>query len=261
MKRAFTLIELLVVVAIIGLLGTLSVVSFSNSREKARVAAGQLSSKMILDSLADDAIGVWGFDECQNLTVYDLSGLQHNGEVITVAQGKWTKDTPFNNGCALAFDGVWDYIDTDYTWVTRLNNFTASAWIKTSSTDDGYIVSNGTVHPLALDPSGVLRLCSDSDQCINGTRKLNDGKWHFIAVTGDSKTIRAYIDGSAKVEATIDSLPGVTTGKLHIAHCSLGGYNFKGLLDEVRVYQQSLTATEIQELYAKGAQKINLVKR
>lgn len=68
--RGFTLIELLVVIAIIGLLATMSVVSFSTSREKARLANGLAMSGQVLRGLGDEAIAVYNMDDCTGSTTH-----------------------------------------------------------------------------------------------------------------------------------------------------------------------------------------------
>jgi prepilin-type N-terminal cleavage/methylation domain-containing protein len=85
MKRGFTLIELLVVIAIIGLLSTLSVVSFSNSKEKARISKGAALSSQVLRSLGDEGLLRWDFDECSGTSVVDQSGATANGTLMNGA--------------------------------------------------------------------------------------------------------------------------------------------------------------------------------
>lgn len=250
-KRGFTLTELLIVIAIIGLLGTLSIASFSSSKEKARIAGGQLISKTILDAVGDDAIGSWNFDECNGGIAYDASGTSHNGTLV--GSPGWSSITPTNTGCSLAFDGSSDYISTSYNWSAVHNNFTVSAWFKTTSTGDEVIVSNGNTHALRTN-NGRAGSCIAS--CILGTKRIDDGKWHFIAVTGDDSSIRIYLDALSKPYATMSASTNVSIGQMSIGHCTFGGYNFKGYIDDVRIYQRALTVMELRKQFALGIEKI-----
>lgn len=250
-RRGFTLIELLIVIGVIGLLATLSIASFSTSKEKARIAAGQLVSKTILDAVGDDAIGSWNFDECGGSTAFDASGTSHNGTLVGTPG--WAPITPTNNGCSLAFDGSSDYISTSYNWTAAHNNFTVSAWFKTTSTGDEVIVSNGNTHAIRTN-SGRAGSCLAS--CVLGTGRIDDGKWHFIAVTGDNTSIRVYLDALSKPYAIMAASSNVSVGQMSIGHCSFGGYNFNGYIDDVRIYQRALTVRELRKQYAVGLDKI-----
>jgi hypothetical protein len=92
----------------------------------------------------------------------------------------------------------------------------------------------------------------DSDQYSNfrfDSSKLN--QWHHIAVTYDSAngTIRFYIDGTADTVRQYDVPRPVT-----VAPAWIGGWDrearwFLGSLDDIRIYNRVLTASEIQALY------------
>jgi hypothetical protein len=102
-------------------------------------------------------------------------------------------------------------------------------------------------------------------------QKLNDGKWHHIAVSMPKKDcklseVQFYVDGqpvesevvgqdnpiivSMSNKVTIGGL-GHSNGKtpfskhLHVEH---GIQPFEGALDEVSVWARALTATEVAEL-------------
>lgn len=82
------------------------------------------------------------------------------------------------------------------------------------------------------------------------TQDVDDGlldlEWHFISTTFNGSVLNLYVDGIYKrnVEATSDSVTGtVRIGK--------SGFQpgFNGTIDEVRVYNRSLSAEEIKEQY------------
>src|SRR5262245_58578925 len=84
-----------------------------------------------------------------------------------------------------------------------------------------------------------------------------DGQFHFIAGTFDGSTVRLYIDGvelgngSPAPGATIDyGFPGMDffIGGYPVPACGDG--DFPGAIDEARVYDRALSATEIARLQA-----------
>lgn len=238
----FTLVELLIVISIVGLLSTLSVVSFGNAKEKARIAAAQHLSKSILESIGENAVGVWGLDECTGATATDGSGLGHDGSIsYNIAPG-WTTDTPLKIGCSLYFDGVnsYDnYIDTTDVWNLRNNSFTVTAWIKVTSTDSGVILSQLDTPILLIGSNGYLNTCL-TGACIAGTKPYNDGKWHLVVVTGDINFLRIYVDNLATPYLSVPNTTASLSGYLAIGHLYYGGWNYTGFVDDVNVYQTDM---------------------
>lgn len=76
------------------------------------------------------------------------------------------------------------------------------------------------------------------------------GKWHFIVGTYDGSTMRLYVDGvqAAEGPATGDITP--TSSDLMIGRNSENGEDiYKGIIDEIRIYNRALSSSEIVELF------------
>ena len=87
------------------------------------------------------------------------------------------------------------------------------------------------------------------------TTSLTDDTWHHVAVTWEPGAdnllshAKFYVDG---VEETISSIADTTisTGPAENVNigCFLGSNCFQGLIDDVRIYDRTLSETEIQEI-------------
>ena len=72
-----------------------------------------------------------------------------------------------------------------------------------------------------------------------------DGEWHHLALSLDETSVRLYLDGNLYVKRDRRSEEGMPVGKISIAS-KTSHPNF--LLDELRVYERSLSSEEIKRL-------------
>jgi hypothetical protein len=88
--------------------------------------------------------------------------------------------------------------------------------------------------------------------------KLWDGSWHMVAGTFDGSTARFYLDGVQIGNGT--AVPGPIDYNQPFQDFNIGGYGragqpcapinttFQGDIDEVRIYDQALTPTEVERI-------------
>jgi len=94
--------------------------------------------------------------------------------------------------------------------------------------------------------------------CAVSTGSISDDDWHHITATRTGSTnnweVKFYIDGvldSTTSSITVD--PNVGTYPTSIGKFGdFSGSTFNGQLDDVKIYNRSLTAQEVSELYLKG---------
>ena len=96
-----------------------------------------------------------------------------------------------------------------------------------------------------LDGSNFHIRKSSGGNIVLSTAQLED--WTFIAFTYDGTNSIGYIDNQT---AVID--PGGTTefNRFRIGRNRNGGTYFTGEIDELRIYNRALTASEISSLFA-----------
>ena len=208
---------------------------------------------------ADGLVGYWAMEEGSGTTITDSSPPANDGTL----HGDATWATPGRVGAhALALDGSGDYAlvpDDDCLDIT--NAITLAAWVKpgqqatqdlvkkaTSGSVDGYEVSlasgTSTMKPF-FRLNGSYRIDATTSYPYDGNT------WFHVAATYDGTTMRIYYNG-VQEGSGVPGLPSIASNTVSL---SIGAQNdgtraFKGALDEVRVYNRALSATEIEALAA-----------
>lgn len=244
----FTVIELLVVVAIIGLLVTIILVATRGSTEKAKLAGTIQYSASIRHVLGVDAVGIWSFDGWLGGVnpVKDDSDNNLSGTVLgnpTIADGIVQK--------AINFDGN-DHIRIVSASAFDLTNFTYSVWVKPTA----LAMSWQTI--IDIDDDKQLLGIMDSKvatwgRCNSGALDLlANNRWYHLAWTVSGTSYKLYLDGK-QIKDGGSCVASVNGNALNIAAGNPGsGGNeyFIGVIDEVQVYNKSLSDAQIYKIYA-----------
>ena len=87
-----------------------------------------------------------------------------------------------------------------------------------------------------------------------------DGAWHYVALVRQSSALYIYLDGNSTPYAS-DSGTSVgdtdNTNELRLGQVSIGsGFYYDGLMDEIIVWSEARTPTQIAESYNSGNGKI-----
>ncbi len=208
-------------------------------------------------------IAAYPFSEGSGTTTMDVSGNGHDGTLLNGVT--WT--SAGIEGHALQFDGVDDYVDLGPV-LDVASHLSLEAWVKDNGNSFGSIIEKyqDTLHRwhIFLDSQGFLYwdLCSgDYTWGTSPASVLQDGQWHHLAMIYDgtqpdnASRLRAYIDGqpiTLSFSNTIPSSLGPIAGNVHIGRHNYQGTHFSGLIDEVRIYNRSLSAQEVLEHAARN---------
>lgn len=242
------------------MISTLSVVSFSNAREKARVANGMAFSSQMLRSNGDDLVTNFSFDECAS-TVYDQSETEATGSFQNEASA--STDTPNGKGCSVLLDGVNDYVSVSKGGALANRSYTMSAWLQRGSFTSSHIaIALGSVNAqqevfyLGFYVDDKFRCGTFSwNNSIVTTEMYTDTKWRHYACAFDASTniMSLYVDGVLKKQGT--TVPFIGTDTVNIGRTNHGSSFFPGRIDDVRIYTRALTSEEIRKVYAETSAK------
>jgi prepilin-type N-terminal cleavage/methylation domain-containing protein len=223
--------------------------------DPSRVAAGSNSG---LVSQSEGLMGYWNFEEGGGTTTLDQSGNGNNGT--------WSGSAPFYSTAAKVGSYAGD-ITSNPGGVSilgnsafNLTNFSGIAWIN-SSVPYKIVMADG------LNSGGS---CASGDEgwyfsqwafdYCNGSNtstiitytQPSTSTWHQVAFSFTSgHSLNIYVDGLLVQSSSV----GTVTYNATPLNFSLGAqqnmYNTsQGLIDDVRVYNRALSATEIQAVYS-----------
>lgn len=221
-------------------------------------------------------VGHWKFDECQGTIAHDSSGNGNNG-TITVgsapntavgtctgsANTMWKDGATGKYNSSLDFDGTDDYVSIADTANLRFDastvDFSLFAWIKRTTTGTEYILSKEDAdndgYRLMFNSSNQV-LCSEDATDVTSTSTITDTNWHLVGCTIDRDgNGQVYIDGRADGSTTAMGTDAMaTTTALTIGTRSYTATSYiTGQIDDVRIYNYALTATQVKTLMNQNA--------
>jgi hypothetical protein len=199
-------------------------------------------------------VATYSFDEGEGATVEDLSG---NGHTATIEGAQWS--TKGRYGGAMEFDvadqeDVLKVPDSDDLDLTE--DFTLEAWVR-PLTERAWATVIGKED--AEESSFSYLLYSQAESGGPGVELRKGAKtteefaedplpieaWSHIALASDGSKARLYVDGVLVKTSESFALPA-TDGDLSIGGNGIWGEYFDGRIDEVRIYERTLSPAEIE---------------
>ena len=198
----------------------------------------------------------------------DLSPYSNTGELNYISDPNWVDGI---SGKCLNLDGIQECINCeDDSSLDVSNEVTVSAWIKLDNLTSGYQTIVGKWTSVSGERSYIFQVNDDKLEVwysvdgdvsshIASTTSLTTEWTHVAFVLGTDDTIRMYIKGVQ--DATTASLTAINQ---HIQNTYVGKYSggefFNGRVDEIRIYNRGLNATECNYLFKNpSGTNVNLV--
>ncbi len=221
-----------------------------------------------------ESVFTLGFDEGMvayypfNGNALDKSG---NGNDGISYNATITQDRFGNPSSAYSFNGTNSYIQVPYSSqfnLSQSSGFSVVLWFNPAATQRPIYVLIDKSHnpPSAWNTGWVIQCMNDGVYGVNnfgfwfgnGSTMTNgangtcffDNKWHLVVATFDGLKTNFYIDGNLTGNSLLSGTPSTTNYPLLIGR--VYAYNsgfFKGDIDDIRIYNRALSASEVSQLY------------
>ncbi len=214
------------------------------------------------------AVDYWRFSETNGATFADLvAGFDGklNATVKTgVAGPRPSGDAGFEGtNTGVQFDGKTSDLTAPPIGL-GLNTVTITAWFNPAvvqADNAGLVYSRGlgTVAGIDFNPGGDLGYnWNDNKDAYNWKSGLTPttNVWNFVALVIEPTQATMYLDAGSGLQSAVNSgvphLPEGFADILHFGTDPLGNRLFEGVLDEVAIFDHSLTGAEVQALRDAG---------
>lgn len=213
---------------------------------------------VLSENIINGLVGHWKFDEISTNTTwaYDSSG-QGNLGALTNSPTR-TASADCKVGACLSFDGTDDYVNAGTNVSATQSAYTISMWVYASAKGGIFSRSVGgswVDERLVLHQYGSNKLqLTHSDGSAYSTVDSNAdfplSRWVFVTVTWDGSNAKFYFDGALDVTRALTQVTNHSGVKTWIGRVEgLTPDFFKGKIDDARIYNRALSATEISQLY------------
>ena len=210
-------------------------------------------------------LGHWKLDETSGTTAYDATAQQNNGTLL----GGFTfggNSVPGHSNTALSFDGYNDLVragnPSDGSLDMGFSSFSVSNWFYITSNQNKwqYFVNKAaggaTGYGVGIDYTNkvVARFKTSSSNVTCEGPVPSSGVWHHVVAVYDrsNNQISLYLDGALEATAAIGSGSLDNNYDFQIGAYGYGSVPanfFKGALDDVRLYDKALSASEVSTLF------------
>ncbi len=220
--------------------------------------------------LKNGLVGHWTFDQKDITTnaILDKSGYGNNGGFLGGSTSSAKAAGKLGQGIKFSDPSHQIRIPNDADISPPVAG-TVSAWVKDRITRTGAwqvfvskynCITDRDGYALVKQPDNTFMLylgTTTEAQGIGSNSSFTDRGWHHVVGTWTGTTGSLYVDGVlASAPQAMTWSPRTNTEPLTIGSCDVG-YEYDGTVDDVRVYNRALSATEVAQLYRTGTSDVN----
>lgn len=216
------------------------------------------------NSSDNSIVGEWFFEE----TAQDTSGNDNDGVVSGAVHSNFGNHTCQVGGCYY-FDGN-DYIyDTTLSGDMNMSVFTLSHWINadvltgdnrviiSKSNSESYLYKNFRSYILSNgNPYLEIKNGTDTASFQNTKAVISLGTWYNLVWAYNGTDFFSYVNGALNNSATGKNLTGLIYNRTQVLEIGSAEGNtkdwFNGSIDEVIIWNRSLSSSEILAIYNAG---------
>ena len=212
---------------------------------------------LAMGNVTQGLVGWWKLDDGSGTVAKDSSSNPHDG---TLVHGPaWTK-IPGRDDTCLEFNGANQYVSLGNILQGSYAELSIACWVKHSSSGWEDIVERGNWDSpdgigLTMHYQGATAVFGFYPNFNNVSSKSNvqDSQWHHVVGTlsksNSGYLYSIYVDG--KLENTNTGTMGLaaTSKGWAIGARYDGTYGYRGLVEDVRIYDRALSPSEVQAIY------------
>ena len=193
---------------------------------------------------------------CSDYSGYGNTGVRQTG-ATWISTPTW-KSTGGEESIMYFGGSEWMVVYDSPSLRVNGNQITVASWFK-KRTDNSYMrIINKAVYPdhdymIHADDTGKIQgsiMIDGSAEYTGVSPVISIQQWHHVAITYDGDIMRLYLNGVLSVATDVtNGTITETSGNLGIGASGTGGNGFKGLIDEVGIWNRALSAEEIAVMY------------
>jgi hypothetical protein len=213
-----------------------------------------LNQSAYSSTLSSNLVGWWKFDEASGSTLaMDSSIYKNHGTHTNINSSSNVGVNGVHFGKAVSYDGT-----DDYTTIPALNlntnNMTITAWVKLNDNaplngNDGIVFCRAGSTVAGLRAATQLQYhWNDQYYGWGSGLTMTAQVWTFVAmvVHPDKVTLYRNLDSATNTAAHVVE---AFDGEIRIANHNFSSSFIPATIDEVRIYNRSLGASELREIY------------
>lgn len=208
--------------------------------------------------------------------VLDFSGNKNNGTWLGGKSNGTSKFGKYSGN----FDGIDDYLNvSDSNSLDITNEITIESWVYANSLTNYHTIISKQAGNTWVSPYAIFNLRVNNDdptpnfECwtnsyfgrnVIGATTLLPNTWYHAACTYDGVNTRLYVNGV--LDGSLATIGSLNTNNLDLAIGSHGtgansGEFWNGYIDELAIYNRTLSESELLNHYKRGALNLNITIR